>query len=562
MKHFVQIALFIVCTAAITLHSTVDGRSLEKLEPSVHRLRPGDGLQYRLQEMLVKAVPGDVIEFGEGRFQLTRQIDIATDNITLRGQGSDKTTLSFRGQLSGGQGIESSGNNFVIEGLAVEDTAGNAIKVIGARNVTFTDVRAEWTGEPMASNGAYGLYPVQCSNVLIDRCAAYGASDAGIYVGQCRNAIIRNSRAERNVAGIEVENTVGALVYDNVATNNAAGLLVFDLPGLQLKAGGEVRAYRNRVFANNLKNFAAKGNIVASVPSGTGVMIMATDRVELFDNDIHDNQTASIALVSYLSTQKKLKDPDYDPISEAVNIHDNRISGGGKNPQGDLSRLLVPAFGTPLPDILFDGIIAPQRLVDGKLPDALQHSIVDNGEATFLNFDLANLSPENMKNGSYKPSGDLTPYSKSLPAIADFELPPHEPPAQTANKAVIAYRTAPKLLSEYGLFEGDGSSQQPAAGVVPYTLNSTLFSDYTAKHRFIRIPEGSSIGYTEGGEILDFPEGTLIAKTFSYARDLTDPSQGEQLLETRIEVLQEGEWYGYSYRWNERAERRGAHSGW
>ena len=86
MKHFVQIALFIVCTAAITLHSTVDGRSLEKLEPSVHRLRPGDGLQYRLQEMLVKAVPGDVIEFGEGRFQLTRQIDIATDNITLRGQ--------------------------------------------------------------------------------------------------------------------------------------------------------------------------------------------------------------------------------------------------------------------------------------------------------------------------------------------------------------------------------------------------------------------------------------------------------------------------------------------
>ena len=79
-----------------------------------------------------------------------------------------------------------------------------------------------------------------------------------------------------------------------------------------------------------------------------------------------------------------------------------------------------------------------------------------------MNFDLANLSPENMKNGSYKPSGDLTPYSKSLPAIAEFELPPHEPPAQTANRSIDSYRTAPKLLSEYGLFEGDGSSQQPA----------------------------------------------------------------------------------------------------
>ena len=65
-------------------------------------------------------------------------------------------------------------------------------------------------------------------------------------------------------------------------------------------------------------------------------MIMATDRVELFDNDIQDNQTASIALVSYLSTQKKLKDPDYDPISEAVNIHDNRIFWRRQEPSGRL----------------------------------------------------------------------------------------------------------------------------------------------------------------------------------------------------------------------------------
>ena len=104
----------------------------EPLKPTVHRLSPGPDLQYRLQALVIQAVPGDVIEFGEGKFELFRQIDIATDNLTLRGQGMDKTTLTFKGQKSGGQGIEATGNNFVIERLAIEDTAGNAVKVLGA----------------------------------------------------------------------------------------------------------------------------------------------------------------------------------------------------------------------------------------------------------------------------------------------------------------------------------------------------------------------------------------------------------------------------------------------
>ncbi len=546
--------MFRLLTGALFVTTLMLSTSLahaeEALKPRVYRLSPEPGLQYRLQEMLVQTVPGDVIEFSEGRFALTRQIDIATDNITIRGQGEGKTILSFKGQLSGGQGIEATGNNFVMERLAIEDTAGNAIKVVGSRNVTFRDVRVEWTGEPKSSNGAYGLYPVQCSNVLLENCQAYGASDAGVYVGQCRTVIVRGCRAERNVAGIEIENTVGADVYDNVSTNNAAGLLVFDLPGLQLKAGRNVRVHRNRVFANNHKNFAAKGNMVATVPSGTGMMVMATDHVEVFDNDIQDNQTTSIALVSYLASGKKLKDTTFDPVPEAASIHDNRVSGGGTNPQGELGKALVPVLGTPLPEILFDGIYPEDKLVDGEVPDALQHSIVNNGDASFINFDLPNLSLEKVAAGKYKPSRDLTPFLKPRPALASIELQPHDPPTSAPAKAVIAYRTAPKLLSEYGLFEGNGSTQQPAEGVVPYTLNTTLFSDYTAKYRFIRVPDGSSFEFVEHG-MFDFPEGTVIAKTFSYPHDMTDPTKGERLLETRIELLQDGEWYGFSYRWND-----------
>lgn len=541
--------LIFLSLAACALPTSVV-RAAGALEPQVYRIAADADLQYRLQETLVKAVPGDVIEFETGYFQLARQIDIATDNITLRGQGPDKTILSFKHQLSGGQGIEAIGDNFVVEQLAIEDTAGNAIKVIGARNVTFREVRTEWTGEAQASNGAYGIYPVQCQNVLIDSCTAIGASDAGIYVGQSRNVVVRESRAERNVAGIEIENTINASVYNNVATNNASGLLIFDLPGLQVKNGRNVRAFSNQVIANNHPNFAAPGNIVATVPSGTGVMIMATDYVELFDNDLKDNQTASIAMISYLTSGKKNKDPEYDPISEAISIHDNRISGGGTSPAGQLSTMLIPVLGATFPDILFDGVYAQQKLVNGKLPDELRHSIVNNGDATFVDFNLPQLSAANLLKGKYQVSRDLSPFERPRAPLEDVELTEHDPPSKTADTAVLVYRSAPKLLSEYGLFEGNGSTQEPAAGVVPYSLNTTLFTDYATKYRFIRIPNGAKIDYAEAG-LLGFPEGTLIAKTFAYPVDATDPTQGEQLLETRIEELRDGEWYGYSYRWNE-----------
>src|SRR5262249_30816737 len=73
----------------------------------------------------------------------------------------------------------------------------------------------------------------------------------------------------------------------------------------------------------------------------------------------------------------------------------------------------------------------------------------------------------------------------------------------------------PQKLSEYGLFTGDGSKQQPVAGVVPYDLNTPLFSDYTEKLRFVRLPMGQSAQY-HPDNVFEFPVGTVIAKTFAY----------------------------------------------
>ena len=515
----------------------------------VSKIAPSENIQFELQSRLIDAVPGDVIELAPGRYQLKHQLTVVTDGLTIRGAGSDKTVLSFKEQATGGAGLEATGNNLLLEGFAVEDTAGNGIKVLGSNGVTFRDVRAEWTGPPSEKNGAYGLYPVQCQNVLMEKCVGIGASDAGLYVGQCTNVIVRNCSAERNVAGIEIENTIAADVYDNVANNNAGGMLVFDLPGLQQTNGRQTRLYRNKFYGNNHKNFAVKGSIVSEVPSGMGVMIMSADDVELFGNEIRGNKTSGISILSYEITGKKLKDKTYDRYPEGISIHGNRFEKNGYKPEGEISLLLRPVIGKRFPDILWDGIANPKKMKDSKLTTEQIPSIKNDG-ATFANFDYPNFSPQKMLFGKYKVKRDLAAYAIARDRLPAAKLEDTSKLPTKSKRAVEVYRTAKKRLSEYGLFEGALADHQPAARVFQYELNTPLFSDYTTKYRFIRVPEGEQIDYRDKG-VLEFPVGTVIAKTFSYPHDMRDPSKGERLLETRIEFREEDNWYGFSYLWNE-----------
>ncbi len=524
-------------------------RSVE-LEPRTSTVACTPDVQYELQSRLIDAAAGDVIQLEAGTYHLHRQLDITTSNLTIRGAGSAKTLLSFQAQDSGGAGIEATGDNLLVEGLAIEDTAGNGIKVLGARGVTFRDVRVEWTGPPQPTNGAYGIYPVQCENVLLETCTAIGASDAGIYVGQCRNVIVRNNRAERNVAGIEIENTVGADVFGNQTTNNTAGILVFDLPGLQISAGNHVRVFRNSVTGNNHLNFAAKGNIVASVPPGTGVMVMATDEVEVFDNDVHDHRTGGIAVLSYRAKRKMRDDEVFDPYPESISIHDNRVSNSGYAPAGEFGTLLAPVLGGTLPDILWDGVVDPTKFVDAAPAPNQIPSIVRNGTATFVNFDYGHLNPQDILAGRFEIRRDLAEHRIPRPPLAETTLPVPEVVLPNASSTVRVYRDAKKHLSQYELFVGDLAAQQPAAGVFRYELNTALFSDYTSKYRFVKVPAGTRIQYRDEG-VFDFPVGTIIAKTFAYQNDMDDPDKGRRLLETRIELRRDEGWYGFSYLWND-----------
>ncbi len=124
-------------------------------------------------------------------------------------------------------------------------------------------------------------------------------------------------------------------------------------------------------------------------------------------------------IVSFLTTQRKYDDPEYDPYPESISIHHNSFSGTGGNPQGEFLSNFKAATGQPVPDIVFDGILDQSKLVDGEMPVGMRFSIKDNGEATFVNLDLgAVFSGQEPSLGM-----DLGPYAGSLPAVDAVSIP-------------------------------------------------------------------------------------------------------------------------------------------
>ena len=129
-------------------------------------------------------------------------------------------------------------------------------------------------------------------------------------MGQSQQIIVRNSSAHYNVAGIEIENSYFADVYNNLASHNTGGILVFDLPDLPQQGGRHVRVFNNRAINNDTDNFAPEGNIVGEVPRGTGIIIQANSDVEIFDNDISGNGTVNLSIVTYTN---ETEDENYYP---------------------------------------------------------------------------------------------------------------------------------------------------------------------------------------------------------------------------------------------------------
>jgi cytochrome c peroxidase len=327
--------------------------------PQTITVKAGESIQGAVD----RARPGDTIEVMPGIYKEEVKIDL--DNITLRGVSSSKVdkrvllrgataTRAYNHRLSAqlrderampsvrerpvldgenklSDGVLSTGSNFVIENFDLQNYIGNGVVTQHARNVTFRNLGLHDTG-------LYGVYPVSCTGVTIEKCVATGIADAALYVGQSRDIVVRDSEAFNNVTGIEIENSINAVVENNYVHDNTGGILVFVLPNNPSKVGRDCVVRNNRVINNNHANFGNPNSIVSGVPPGTGVLVMAAKNTEVTGNEIRGNDCYGVGVFSLEVAFPKGTSFDVGPTPENTFIHGNTYSDNGHNPAGALVR--------------------------------------------------------------------------------------------------------------------------------------------------------------------------------------------------------------------------------
>ena len=199
---------------------------------------------------------------------------------------------------------------------------------------------------------------------------------------------------------------------------------------------------------------------------------------------------------------------------------------GAKKRAATLLAVVTPG-GDQAEQILWDGAVKP---------DSARNCFAANGDASFRDLDF--------QNGYQHSTTDPAPFAcvgVSLPRLPN-DFPQATPPARTFQPL--------DQLSAYHYFAGAPALQLPAAGVVPFDVNAALFADGAAKLRFLVLPPGGKIAFDATGR-WQFPDGTVLIKTFYFDLDARTPSAGRRLLETRLEVFRDGEWTLYTYLWDD-----------
>ncbi len=293
-----------------------------------------------IQAAIDAAAPGSVILISPGTYH--EALTVAKAGIKLVGRGD--VTIENPGDAEDGISVSDAGDGFALVNVTVRGFEENGVRLVGVDGFLLANVSA-------VDDGEYGLFPVFSSNGVIEHCRASGHSDTGIYVGQSHHVIIRGSVAFGNVNGIELENSSDVRAVGNETFDNVAGILVVLLPGLDVKTSANILVAGNRVHDNNHPNFAAPGEIESFVPSGSGILVVGTDRTRVSQNVVMGNAFTGIAVGSTLLLGALAGLPpeafaDIEPNPDGARITGNVVTrNGGASP--------IPFL--PAVDLLWDG---------------------------------------------------------------------------------------------------------------------------------------------------------------------------------------------------------------
>lgn len=280
------------------------------------------------------AEAGDTVLVEAGTY--TEAVQLKDTGLTVRGLkdcGTGARPLVLPPSPSTPDGIYHCGSRLpgcadvaddvLLESLEVNDFNDNDVYSVGIVGITYRDMVTRGPG--LANVTRYGLFPIMSDGVLIENSLATGISDAGLYVGQSTNIVMRENEVHSSVAGLEVENSSNAEVYDNYLHDNAGGLLVFKLAGLPVQ-DSDCHVIRDNVVQNNNgPNYGA--GIVGLVPSGTGMLIISADTTVISGNTITGNDSFGLGVVDQASLNFAFEPDPFPTTSPDQDVNGNAFVG-------------------------------------------------------------------------------------------------------------------------------------------------------------------------------------------------------------------------------------------
>lgn len=297
-------------------------------QPPVIHVRPGDALG----EIVSQAPPGSTIIVDAGVYR--ESLTITQPNIRLIGAGA-----SDEGTVLSNEGVGADNGITVMEGADHFQLSGFLIRGFNENGIWLTGVRDyRITHNVFENNGEYGVFPVFSTGGLIADNVAIGHSDTGIYVGQSSGATIAHNVAWGNINGIEVENSSDCVVSENELFDNVVGILVVELPLLDVPTTDGVLVTRNYVHANNNPGeHRTSEQFIQAVPVGGGILVVGANGVTIQDNVILNNNSFGIGIARLPRIFDAL-DPLVNHIPDRNRVIGNLSLLNGRNPDRERIR--------------------------------------------------------------------------------------------------------------------------------------------------------------------------------------------------------------------------------